>query len=100
METGQLILIIISILFILIIITDVIFHIINKEQGVYRDNLFKVTYVKSLNRYTCELHKKAKKAIFQETSKNINIQIYGYSIDDVLKKAKEELKEQLKWDIK
>ena len=100
METGQLILIIIGFLFIFIIVVDVIFRLINKEHGVYRDKLFKVTYVKSLNRYTCELRKKAKKAILQQTSKNIDIQIYGYDMEDVLKRAMKELKEKLKWGIK
>lgn len=96
METGKMILIIIGVLFIFIIVADVIFRLINKEQGVYRDELFKVSYVKSLNKYTCELRKKAKKAIFMQTSRNIDIQVYGYSMEDVLKRAREELKEKLK----
>ena len=96
METGQMILIIIGVLFIFIIVADVIFSLINKEQGIYRDELFKVSYVKSLNKYTCELRKKAKKAIFMQTSRNIDIQVYGYSMEDVLKRAREELKEKLK----
>ena len=96
METGQMILIIIGVLFIFIIVADVIFRLINKEQGIYRDELFKVSYVKSLNKYTCELRKKAKKAIFMQTSRNIDIQVYGYSMEDVLKRAREELKEKLK----
>lgn len=96
METGKMILIIIGVLFIFIIVADVIFRLINKEQGVYRDELFKVSYVKSLNKYTCELRKKAKKAIFMQTSRNIDIRVYGYSMEDVLKRAREELKEKLK----
>ena len=96
METGKMILIIIGVLFIFIIVADVIFRLINKEQGVYRDELFKVSYVKSLNKYTCEFRKKAKKAILMHTSRNIDIQVYGYSMEDVLKRAREELKEKLK----
>ena len=96
METGKMILIIIGVLFIFIIVADVIFRLINKEQGIYRDELFKVSYVKSLNKYTCELRKKAKKAIFMQTSRNIDIHVYGYSMEDVLKRAREELKEKLK----
>lgn len=96
MEIGKLLLYIVCSLVGIIVIADVICRLIDKQQGICKTELFKISYVKKVARYTCELRWSAKRKLRKTHGKNITVYVYGDSIDEVIRYASEELREKLK----